>query len=227
MIGAMTATNVWPVPQLPRRQGGVSLPGRGVRLRRDARRARRDRRRRRPRRAALAGGRRRDVRHRRPRRQRVLAAADELRLGLRRHRRSPRRLRAGRRRRGEVVREMRDEDYGSTGFSVRDPEDNIWSFGTYRVSDRVRRCERESASERAASNGLRGRGTLRGVTYDSGRCGSGSRSSGRIDVEVGGVVEAAQDPAPAEGDDWEIDALSHPRKANGRRCRRPGRGSRR
>ncbi|MET0577061.1 MAG: VOC family protein [Ilumatobacteraceae bacterium] len=32
----------------------------------------------------------------------------------------------------KVVREMRDEDYGSTGFSVRDPEDNIWSFGTYR-----------------------------------------------------------------------------------------------
>ena len=31
-----------------------------------------------------------------------------------------------------VVREMRDEDYGSTGFSVLDPEDNIWSFGTYR-----------------------------------------------------------------------------------------------
>jgi uncharacterized glyoxalase superfamily protein PhnB len=31
-----------------------------------------------------------------------------------------------------VIREMRDEDYGSTGFSVRDPEDNIWSFGTYR-----------------------------------------------------------------------------------------------
>ena len=34
-----------------------------------------------------------------------------------------------------VVREMRDEDYGSTGFSVRDPEDNIWSFGTYRGED--------------------------------------------------------------------------------------------
>ncbi len=32
----------------------------------------------------------------------------------------------------QVVREMRDEDYGSTGFSVLDPEDNIWSFGTYR-----------------------------------------------------------------------------------------------
>lgn len=31
----------------------------------------------------------------------------------------------------EVVREMRDEDYGSRGFSVRDPEGNIWSFGTY------------------------------------------------------------------------------------------------
>jgi uncharacterized glyoxalase superfamily protein PhnB len=31
-----------------------------------------------------------------------------------------------------VVREMRDEDYGSRGFSVRDPEGNLWSFGTYR-----------------------------------------------------------------------------------------------
>lgn len=31
----------------------------------------------------------------------------------------------------EVVRGMRDEDYGSRGFSVRDPEGNIWSFGTY------------------------------------------------------------------------------------------------
>jgi uncharacterized glyoxalase superfamily protein PhnB len=33
-----------------------------------------------------------------------------------------------------IVRELRDEDYGSTGFSVRDPEDNIWSFGTYQGS---------------------------------------------------------------------------------------------
>jgi uncharacterized glyoxalase superfamily protein PhnB len=32
----------------------------------------------------------------------------------------------------ELVRELRDEDYGSRGFSVRDPEGNIWSFGTYR-----------------------------------------------------------------------------------------------
>ncbi|MPY95671.1 MAG: glyoxalase [Acidimicrobiia bacterium] len=32
----------------------------------------------------------------------------------------------------EVVREMRDEDYGSRGFTVRDPEGNLWSFGTYR-----------------------------------------------------------------------------------------------
>jgi uncharacterized glyoxalase superfamily protein PhnB len=30
-----------------------------------------------------------------------------------------------------VVRELRDEDYGSRGFSVRDPEGNLWSFGTY------------------------------------------------------------------------------------------------
>jgi uncharacterized glyoxalase superfamily protein PhnB len=32
----------------------------------------------------------------------------------------------------EVVRGLVDEDYGSRGFSVRDPEGNIWSFGTYR-----------------------------------------------------------------------------------------------
>ena len=32
----------------------------------------------------------------------------------------------------EVVRGPRDEDYGSRGFTVRDPEGNLWSFGTYR-----------------------------------------------------------------------------------------------
>lgn len=31
----------------------------------------------------------------------------------------------------EVVRGLVDEDYGSRGFSVRDPEGNLWSFGTY------------------------------------------------------------------------------------------------
>ncbi len=33
-----------------------------------------------------------------------------------------------------LVRDMREEDYGggSRGFSVRDPEGNIWSFGDYR-----------------------------------------------------------------------------------------------
>jgi uncharacterized glyoxalase superfamily protein PhnB len=31
-----------------------------------------------------------------------------------------------------LVRDMAEEDYGSRGFSVRDPEGNIWSFGTYR-----------------------------------------------------------------------------------------------
>lgn len=30
-----------------------------------------------------------------------------------------------------LVRELRDEDYGSRGFSVADPEGNTWSFGTY------------------------------------------------------------------------------------------------
>ena len=65
----------------------------------------------------------------------------------------------------KIIRELRDEDYGSTGFSAVDPEDNIWSFGTYKG---VRRCERGSASERAASNGLRGRGTLTGPTTRAG-----------------------------------------------------------
>ena len=32
----------------------------------------------------------------------------------------------------ELVRDLREEDYGSLGFSVRDVEGNIWSFGTYR-----------------------------------------------------------------------------------------------
>jgi len=31
-----------------------------------------------------------------------------------------------------VVRELVDTDYGSRDFAVRDPEGNIWSFGTYR-----------------------------------------------------------------------------------------------
>jgi uncharacterized glyoxalase superfamily protein PhnB len=32
----------------------------------------------------------------------------------------------------EVVQGLRDEDYGSRGFTVRDREGNLWSFGTYR-----------------------------------------------------------------------------------------------
>jgi uncharacterized glyoxalase superfamily protein PhnB len=31
----------------------------------------------------------------------------------------------------EVVRGLVDEDYGSRGFTARDPEGNLWSFGTY------------------------------------------------------------------------------------------------
>jgi uncharacterized glyoxalase superfamily protein PhnB len=31
-----------------------------------------------------------------------------------------------------VVRGLVDEDYGSRGFTVSDPEGNLWSFGTYR-----------------------------------------------------------------------------------------------
>ena len=32
----------------------------------------------------------------------------------------------------ELARELRDEDYGSRGYTARDPEGNLWSFGTYR-----------------------------------------------------------------------------------------------
>lgn len=31
-----------------------------------------------------------------------------------------------------MVRELVETDYGSLDFAVRDPEGNIWSFGTYR-----------------------------------------------------------------------------------------------
>jgi uncharacterized glyoxalase superfamily protein PhnB len=30
-----------------------------------------------------------------------------------------------------VVRELEDMPYGSREYSVRDPEGNLWSFGTY------------------------------------------------------------------------------------------------
>jgi uncharacterized glyoxalase superfamily protein PhnB len=32
----------------------------------------------------------------------------------------------------EILMEPADQDYGSRDFSARDPEGNIWSFGTYR-----------------------------------------------------------------------------------------------
>src|SRR5688500_14651637 len=32
----------------------------------------------------------------------------------------------------DVVRPLEETDYGSRDFSVKDPEGNLWSFGTYR-----------------------------------------------------------------------------------------------
>jgi uncharacterized glyoxalase superfamily protein PhnB len=32
----------------------------------------------------------------------------------------------------EIALELTDTDYGSRDFTVRDPEGNLWSFGTYR-----------------------------------------------------------------------------------------------
>ncbi|WP_432824901.1 VOC family protein [Dactylosporangium sp. CA-092794] len=31
-----------------------------------------------------------------------------------------------------IIQEMNETDYGSRGFAARDPEGNLWSFGTYR-----------------------------------------------------------------------------------------------
>ncbi|MEO3813832.1 VOC family protein [Sphaerisporangium sp. B11E5] len=36
----------------------------------------------------------------------------------------------------EVLRGLRETDYGSREFAVRDPEGNLWSFGTYRGEPR-------------------------------------------------------------------------------------------
>jgi uncharacterized glyoxalase superfamily protein PhnB len=34
----------------------------------------------------------------------------------------------------EILRELEDQDYGSRDYSARDPEGNVWSFGTYQPS---------------------------------------------------------------------------------------------
>jgi uncharacterized glyoxalase superfamily protein PhnB len=31
----------------------------------------------------------------------------------------------------QIVRELADQDYGSREYRARDPEGNLWSFGTY------------------------------------------------------------------------------------------------
>ncbi|GAA2379781.1 VOC family protein [Dactylosporangium salmoneum] len=36
-----------------------------------------------------------------------------------------------------VIQGLNDTDYGSRGFAVRDPEGNLWSFGTYRGEPRA------------------------------------------------------------------------------------------
>jgi uncharacterized glyoxalase superfamily protein PhnB len=32
----------------------------------------------------------------------------------------------------EVLQGLKDEDYGSRGFTIKDPEGNVWTLGTYR-----------------------------------------------------------------------------------------------
>ncbi|MER7575885.1 DUF4440 domain-containing protein [Streptomyces sp. NPDC126514] len=44
----------------------------------------------------------------------------------------------------EIVRGLVDEDYGSRGFTARDPEGNLWSFGTYRGEGAAPKADRET-----------------------------------------------------------------------------------
>jgi hypothetical protein len=47
-----------------------------------------------------------------------------------------------------VVREIRDEDYGSREFSVRDPEGVFWSFGTWPGADHAAQARDADAADR-------------------------------------------------------------------------------
>jgi uncharacterized glyoxalase superfamily protein PhnB len=38
---------------------------------------------------------------------------------------------------GEITNDLKDTDYGSRDFALRDPEGNRWSFGTYRGEPRT------------------------------------------------------------------------------------------
>jgi uncharacterized glyoxalase superfamily protein PhnB len=37
----------------------------------------------------------------------------------------------------EIVMELADQDYGSRDYSARDPEGNLWSFGTYQFQSKA------------------------------------------------------------------------------------------
>jgi uncharacterized glyoxalase superfamily protein PhnB len=37
----------------------------------------------------------------------------------------------------EIVMELTDQDYGSRDYSARDPEGNLWSFGTYQFQSKA------------------------------------------------------------------------------------------
>jgi uncharacterized glyoxalase superfamily protein PhnB len=45
-----------------------------------------------------------------------------------------------------IIRELEDQDYGSRDYSARDPEGNIWSFGTYNPATTAPTSESGAAS---------------------------------------------------------------------------------
>jgi AraC-like DNA-binding protein len=109
------------------------LPGRGVRLRRDRRL--RGGRAHPPCPARLARGRRRDARPG-PAGDLVDAQTGDQRR-LRRHHRYRRAARSRVAAGAEIVEGPVDREYGSRDFIARDPEGNLWSFGTYAGAPRT------------------------------------------------------------------------------------------
>lgn len=48
-----------------------------------------------------------------------------------------------------IIRELEDQDYGSRDYSAKDPEGNIWSFGTYDPATAAAEAEEEPSSASA------------------------------------------------------------------------------
>lgn len=50
----------------------------------------------------------------------------------------------------EIVEELHDQDYGSRDYSARDPEGNLWNFGTYQPATAGHDTEHTDSRERSS-----------------------------------------------------------------------------